>query len=49
MTNWLKSRISASNRGHSLSPLGWSIGARLVWAAGASALLWLSVIWALGR
>ncbi len=30
------------------SPLGWSITARLLCAAAASALLWLSVAWALG-
>lgn len=32
-----------------VSPLGWSITGRLVWAAVASALLWLSVAWAIGR
>ncbi|MGB8993148.1 MAG: hypothetical protein WCD80_13925 [Desulfobaccales bacterium] len=32
-----------------VSPLGWSIKGRLVWAAVASALLWLSVAWAIGR
>jgi hypothetical protein len=31
------------------SPLGWSIKGRLVWAAVATALLWLSVAWAIGR
>jgi hypothetical protein len=30
------------------SPLGWSIKGRLLCAAAASALLWLSVVWALG-
>lgn len=30
------------------SPLGWSIKSRLLCAAAASALLWLSVVWALG-
>ena len=30
------------------SPLGWSIKGRLLCAAAASALLWLSVAWALG-
>jgi len=32
----------------SVSPLGWSIKGRLCCAAAASALLWLSVVWALG-
>lgn len=31
-----------------LSPLGWSIRGRLICAAIASALLWLSVAWAMG-
>ncbi|MHB9073030.1 MAG: hypothetical protein ACYC6G_05855 [Desulfobaccales bacterium] len=31
-----------------ISPLGWSITGRLLWAASASALLWLSVAWAIG-
>jgi hypothetical protein len=31
-----------------VSPLGWSIKGRLLCAAGASALLWLSVAWAIG-
>ncbi len=31
-----------------ISPLGWSIAGRLIWAAAASALLWLSVAWAIG-
>ena len=31
------------------SPLGWSIKGRLLWAALATALLWLSVAWAMGR
>jgi len=30
------------------SPLGWSIKGRLICAAMASALLWLSVSWAIG-
>ncbi len=30
------------------SPLGWSIKGRLLCAAAASVLLWLSVAWALG-
>lgn len=30
------------------SPLGWSIKGRLLGAALASALLWLSVAWAIG-
>jgi hypothetical protein len=32
-----------------VSPLGWSIKGRLLWAAAAAALLWLSVAWAIGR
>ncbi len=32
-----------------ISPLGWSIKGRLLWAALATALLWLSVAWAMGR
>ena len=32
----------------SISPLGWSIKARLVCAVVASAILWLSVAWAIG-
>jgi hypothetical protein len=31
-----------------LSPLGWSVTARLLCAAAAAALLWLAVAWALG-
>jgi hypothetical protein len=31
-----------------ISPLGWSIKGRLLWAAIASALLWLAVAWAIG-
>jgi hypothetical protein len=31
-----------------VSPLGWSINGRLMWAAVASVLLWLSVAWAVG-
>ncbi len=31
-----------------ISPLGWSIRTRLLAAAGAAALLWLAVAWALG-
>ena len=30
------------------SPLGWSIGGRLLCAGAASALLWLAVAWAVG-
>jgi len=29
------------------SPLGWSATTRALWAAGACALLWLAVWWAL--
>jgi len=32
-----------------VSPLGLSIKGRLLWAGFASALLWLSVAWAIGR
>jgi hypothetical protein len=32
-----------------VSPLGWSIWGRLLCAAAASALLWLAVVWAVGR
>ena len=28
-------------------PFGWSLGRRIAWALGASALLWLAVLWAL--
>jgi hypothetical protein len=31
-----------------VSPLGWSITGRLLWAGAASALLWLAVAWAIG-
>lgn len=31
-----------------ISPLGWSIKGRLICAAAATALLWLSVAWAIG-
>jgi len=31
-----------------LSPLGWSVGIRLLFAAAAAALVWLVVAWALG-
>jgi hypothetical protein len=31
-----------------ISPLGWSIKGRLLWAALATALLWLAVAWAIG-
>jgi hypothetical protein len=31
-----------------VSPLGWSIKGRLVFAAAGSASLWLSVAWAIG-
>jgi hypothetical protein len=31
-----------------VSPLGWSIGSRLLCAGAASALLWLAVAWAVG-
>ena len=50
MIKWLIRKISANptlNDGPR-SPLGWSVGTRLLWAAGASVLLWLCVAWALG-
>jgi len=31
-----------------VSPLGWSIGGRMLCAGAASALLWLAVAWAVG-
>lgn len=31
-----------------LSPLGWTIGARLLSAVAAAAFLWLAVAWAIG-
>jgi len=31
-----------------ISPLGWSIAGRLLWALAATALLWLGVAWAIG-
>ncbi len=31
-----------------VSPLGWSIGGRLLCAGAAAALLWLAVAWAVG-
>ena len=31
-----------------ISPLGWSIAGRLIWAVAALALLWLGVAWAIG-
>ena len=47
MANWsISPKITGKER--LLSPLGWSVGVRLTWAAGASALLWLAVAWALG-
>lgn len=39
---------TAADKDRFLSPLGWSAGARLIWAAGAAMLIWLSVAWALG-
>jgi hypothetical protein len=32
-----------------VSPLGWGITGRLLWAAAAAALLWLAVAWAMER
>jgi hypothetical protein len=47
MANWsISPKMAGKER--LLSPLGWSVGVRLIWAAGASALLWLAVAWALG-
>jgi hypothetical protein len=48
MTNWSISPKKIIGNDRLLSPLGWSVGVRLVWAAGAAALLWLAVAWALG-
>jgi len=39
---------TAADKDQFLSPLGWSAGARLIWAAGAAMLIWISVAWALG-
>ena len=41
-------KTGAASR-HLLSPLGWSVGIRLLFAGAASALVWLAVAWALGR
>jgi hypothetical protein len=49
MTNRTNTKKLAPGKELLLSPLGWSAGARLVWAAGASTLLWLCVAWALNR
>jgi hypothetical protein len=49
MANWLRTPKYTAGKDRLLSPLPWSVGTRLIWAAGASALLWLSVAWALGR
>ena len=46
---WPDLKKNSAEKNRRLSPLGWSIGARLIWAAGASGVLWLSVAWALGR
>ena len=48
MTNWLISPKNLIGNDRLLSPLGWSVGVRLIWATGAAALLWLAVAWALG-
>ena len=48
MTNWLISPKNLIGNDRMLSPLGCSVGVRLIWAAGAAALLWLAVAWALG-
>ncbi len=42
----LKKNVSANK--HLLSPLGWSVGIRLVFAGTAVSLVWLVVAWALG-
>ena len=47
MRNWQEIKKNPADR--KLSPLGWSIGTRLLWATGASGILWLAVAWALGR
>ena len=49
MTNWTNPKKLARGKEILLSPLGWSAGARLIWAACASVLLWLCVAWALNR
>jgi hypothetical protein len=41
--------LTARFQGDPISPLGWSIATRLLFAAAAAALLWLAVAWALGR
>jgi hypothetical protein len=41
-----KSAVPAVRNGP-LSPLGWSVGIRLIWVAGAAGVLWLSVVWAI--
>ena len=48
MMNQLNTRKSVTGKEFLLSPLGWSAGMRLLWAAGASAMLWVCVAWALG-
>ena len=50
MPNWLipKKSDDLIFKNGPASPLGWGVGARLIWVAGASAVLWLSVAWAIG-
>jgi hypothetical protein len=48
MMNWSIAKKSTPDKELLLSPLGWSVGARLIWAVGAAAFLWLAVAWALG-
>jgi len=48
MTNWSNLQETVPSKDRLLSPLGWSVGVRLIWVAGASAILWLSVAWAMG-
>jgi hypothetical protein len=40
--------VAPSGEKGPISPLGWSIGGRLLCAAAASTLLWLAVTWAMG-
>jgi len=49
MKNRSEQQKSVWNANRPSSPIGWGIGTRLIWATGASALLWLLVAWALGR
>jgi hypothetical protein len=48
MTKGSPFKKSGSTGSHLLSPLGWSVGIRLIFAGTAVALVWLVVAWALG-